>query len=175
MEIFNINIEEIKEYENNSKLHPKWQIEQIINSIQEFGFNDPIAIDEDNTIIEGHGRYLACRELGYKTIPCIRLSDLNEEQKRAYIIAHNKLTLNTEFDIDKLEYELNALQVIGFDVELTGFDETEIEELKAKAELIDTSDYGEEDLKNDYQEPNKKVCCPNCGFRAERKEFKADE
>ena len=129
MKIEKISIDKIKMYENNAKEHPEWQIEQIKKSIQEFGFNDPIAIDEKGIIIEGHGRFLALKDLGYKEIEVIRLNHLSEEQKVAYSIAHNKLTMNTEFDIEKLQYELNKLEVNGFDLDLLGFDEAELEEI----------------------------------------------
>ena len=129
MKIEKININEINEYSGNVKEHPEWQIEQIKNSIQEFGFNDPIAIDEKGIIIEGHGRYLALKELGYAEVEVIRLNHLTEEQKTAYAIAHNKLTMNTEFDIEKLQYELNKLEVNDFDLDLLGFDEAELEEI----------------------------------------------
>ena len=129
MKIEKININEIIEYSGNAKEHPEWQIEQIKNSIQEFGFNDPIAIDEKGIIIEGHGRYSALKELGYTEIEIIRLNHLTEEQKTAYAIAHNKLTMNTEFDIEKLQYELNKLEVNEFDLDLLGFDEAELEEI----------------------------------------------
>lgn len=135
MEIIKIDINKIKEYENNAKDHPEWQITQICKSIQEFGFNDPIAVNGDFQIIEGHGRYLACKKLGIEEIPCIILKNLTEAQERAYIIAHNKLTINTGFDFEKLEYELNALKIDGFDLELTGFD---------KNEFVKIFDLGEE-------------------------------
>ncbi len=136
------NINDIKEYDNNAKEHPDWQIEQIANSIQEFGFNDPIAINGDNQIIEGHGRLLAAKQLGLTEIPCIVLTGLTEVQERAYIIAHNKTTMNTDFDLDRLQYELNALKVEDFDLELTGFSEYEIEKLNYSAlDEIKESDY----------------------------------
>ncbi|MGL6121139.1 MAG: ParB N-terminal domain-containing protein, partial [Fusobacteriaceae bacterium] len=129
-----LKIEEIKEYENNSKLHPEHQIEQIANSILKFGFNDPIAIDETNTIIEGHGRLLAGRKLKLETVPVIRLSHLSDTQKRAYIIAHNKLTLNSGFDQEILKYEINALKVEEFDLKVLGFEDFELLEIENAGE-----------------------------------------
>ena len=85
MKIEKINISEITEYENNAKLHPREQIEQIKKSIKEFGNNDPIAVDENNVIIEGHGRFVALKELGYDEVEIIRLSHMTDEQKKAYI------------------------------------------------------------------------------------------
>lgn len=114
MKIEKIKIDDIKPYVNNAKLHPAEQIEQIKKSILEFGNNDPIAVDKDNTIIEGHGRYLALKELGYNEVECIRLEHLNEEQKKAYILVHNKLTMNTGFDIDLLNEELE--QIVSIDM-----------------------------------------------------------
>lgn len=126
MEIETVDIESVKPYSRNAKEHPPKQVKQIARSIQEFGFNDPIAIDENGTIIEGHGRLLAAQKLRMKTIPIIRLDHLTEPQKRAYIIAHNKLTMNTGFDLDVLRLELADLQGMDFDLSLTGFDLTEV-------------------------------------------------
>ena len=130
-----INIDDIKTYPNNAKLHPAEQIEQIKKSIQEFGFNDPIAIDENNTIIEGHGRYIACKELDIKEVPIIRLDELNDEQKRAYMLVHNKLTMNTDFDIELLNDELENI----VNIDMTQFD-FELEELDSDIEYRDLSD-----------------------------------
>ena len=123
MKIETIPLSQITPYDNNSKKHPKYQIEQIKESIQTFGNNDPIAIDENNMIIEGHGRYLALKDLGVIQVPVIRLKHLTEEKKRAYILAHNKITLNTDFDIDLLKQELTSIMDIdmaqfGFSVNL---------------------------------------------------------
>ena len=120
MEIISVSISDIRGYENNAKLHPQSQIEQIKQSINDFGFNDPIAIDENNVIIEGHGRFKAIQQMGYTEVPCIRLSHMNEQQKKAYILAHNKLTMNTDFDPDMLAMELEG--IIDFDMEEYGFD-----------------------------------------------------
>ncbi|MGG6796374.1 UNVERIFIED_CONTAM: ParB N-terminal domain-containing protein, partial [Streptococcus canis] len=100
MHVETLLLSDITPYESNAKKHPKYQIDQIKESIKTFGNNDPIAIDENNVIIEGHGRYLALKELGYKQVPVIRLKHLSDEQKRAYLLAHNKITLNTDFDMD---------------------------------------------------------------------------
>lgn len=137
MKIQKIRIEDIRPYGNNAKLHPISQIEQIKKSILEFGNNDPIAIDENNMIIEGHGRYQALRELGCKEVEVIRLKHLSEEQKRAYILVHNKLTMNTGFDFDVLSEELKKIKSIdlgcfNFDDELVEDDEETEEEHEFK-------------------------------------------
>jgi ParB-like chromosome segregation protein Spo0J len=118
-----IPIEDIKPYSNNAKTHPAEQIQQIKNSILEFGFNDPLALWHD-TIVEGHGRLLAAQQLGYKELPIIRLDDLSDEQRKAYCLAHNKLTMNSDFDLDVLSAELDSILNIdmsdfGFDLDLT--------------------------------------------------------
>lgn len=105
-------IDSIKPYENNAKIHTEEQVAQIIRSIQEFGMNDPIAIwSEDNIIIEGHGRLMACKELGMKEVPVIRLDDLTDEQRKAYTLVHNQTTMNTGFDLDILNAELESLDI----------------------------------------------------------------
>ena len=120
MKIEKININKIIPYKNNAKLHPDWQVKQIKESIEQFGNNDPIAVDENNVVIEGHGRLLALKELGYSEAEIIRLTHLSDEEKRAYILAHNKLTMNTSFDIELLEQELFSIENI--DMEEFGFD-----------------------------------------------------
>ena len=126
MKIEKIKIEDIKPYENNAKLHPPEQVEQIKKSIQKFGNNDPIAIDERGVIIEGHGRYQALKDLGYKEIEVIRLDHLTEEQKRAYSLIHNKLTMDTGFDFNILDAELTYINEINMGD--FGFEDEEINE-----------------------------------------------
>ena len=127
-----IRLEELKEYENNAKLHPQEQIEQIKKSITEFGMNDPIAIWKNNVIIEGHGRLMACKELGMIEVPIIRLDNLTNEQRKAYTLIHNQTTMNTGFDIDILNEELANIDLdmseFGFDIELDDIEEQEIVE-----------------------------------------------
>ena len=115
----------LKTYANNAKIHTAEQIEQIKRSIQEFGFNDPIAVWKDNEIIEGHGRLIAALELGIEDLPIIRLDNLTDEQRKAYTLVHNKLTMNTDFDFDILNIELD--DIVDFDMSEYGFD-LEIEE-----------------------------------------------
>lgn len=146
MQIELIDINLIKEYENNVKIHTDEQIEQIIVSIQKYGNNDPVAIDENNTIIEGHGRFLALKRLGYSTIPVIKLGHLTDEQKREYILIHNKLTMNTGFDMERLEKELDEIET---DLSLYGFEQFEefFEELDEELEELEDEEPKEATVK----------------------------
>lgn len=122
-----VDIETLTPYEGNAKEHPPEQIEQIIESIEQFGMNDPIAVyGENNLIVEGHGRWLACSLMDMKEVPIIRLDHLDDEQRRAYTIVHNKLTMNSDFDLDKLEIELS--QIENIDMSDFGFEIDEPEE-----------------------------------------------
>lgn len=122
-------LDELTPYENNAKIHTPEQIDQICASIKDFGMNDPIAIvGKDNIIVEGHGRLMACKKLGINEVPVIRLDHLNEQERKAYTLAHNKLTMNTGFDMDKLNAELQEL--VEMDMADYGFievDETPVE------------------------------------------------
>ena len=125
-----IPIDSIKPYENNAKIHTDEQIEQIKRSIEEFGMNDPIGIWKDNIIIEGHGRLMACKELGMEEVPVIRLDNLTDDQRKAYTLIHNQTTMNTGFDLDILNEELENIELdmsdFGFDIELDDIEDTEI-------------------------------------------------
>ena len=121
-----IHICEIKAYPNNAKIHTPEQIEQIKKSIQEFGFNDPIGIWHGECV-EGHGRLIAALELGIEEVPIIRLDNLTDEQRKAYTLVHNKLTMNTDFDFSILEMELDSITDIdmgdfGFDLDIDNED-----------------------------------------------------
>ena len=134
------DVEELIPYARNARTHSSAQITQIAASIKEFGFLAPIVIAEDNTILCGHGRFYAAQKLGLKKIPCVKESHLTEAQKRAYIIADNKLSINAGWDDELLAVELSDLQGEGIDLSITGFDEKELADLfddKSKSDVED--------------------------------------
>jgi site-specific DNA-methyltransferase (adenine-specific) len=121
-----VSIELLIPYANNARTHSDAQVAQIAASIREFGFTNPVLTSDDNTIIAGHGRVMAARKLGLTNIPVIRLSHLSETQRKAYILADNKLALNAGWDDNLLSIELADLKDLGFDTDLTGFSADEI-------------------------------------------------
>ena len=141
-------------YAKNARTHSEAQVAQIAASIREFGFCNPVLIDGENGIIAGHGRVMAARQLGLVEIPCVRLGHLTDTQRRAYILADNRLALSAGWDEAMLALELSALRIDGFDLELTGF---------AAGELV-TPDFqpGSEEDQGRLDEKAKAVC-PNCG------------
>lgn len=123
LDIEYVKVSEINEYENNARRHEEHDVHAIAKSIEQFGFSDPIGVwGKANTIVEGHGRYLAALELGLDEVPVIRLDHLTDEERRAYALAHNKTAELSGWDFGKLEEELNDLEGIvdmggfGFDV-----------------------------------------------------------
>ena len=123
-----LKIDDLKPYKKNAKKHPKKQIEKIANSIEAFGMNDPIGIwGKDNLIVEGHGRLEALKQLGYDEVPCIRLDHLNDEERRAYTLAHNKVA-ESEWDFDLLNEEID--NIFSFDMEDFGFEFVDTEKNK---------------------------------------------
>ena len=129
MKIIQKKVESLIPYVKNSRTHSDAQVAQIAASIKEFGWTNPILVDGDNGIIAGHGRLLAARKLGYKEVPTIELADLTETQKRAYIIADNRLALNAGWDNEMLTIELNDLLADGFALDILGFDPKELNAL----------------------------------------------
>src|SRR5271165_7121500 len=119
-------LEKLIPYARNPRTHSDAQVAQIAASIAEFGFNNPILVDTKAGIIAGHGRLLAAKKLGLTEVPVIVLDHLTEAQKRAYIIADNKLAENAGWDEDLLRAELTALQAHDFDIDLIGFDDAEL-------------------------------------------------
>lgn len=145
---------DLKPYVNNAKIHTDSQVEQIRKSIEEFDFNDPIAVWGENEIVEGHGRLLAAMEMdNIETVPVIRLDHLTDKQRKAYALAHNKLTMNTGFDASVLEIELADIGDI--DMEQFGFEKVAEFDEGTLDELF-------EDAPEKEKEP-KKIQCPHCG------------
>ena len=120
-EMVEVTVDLLTPYERNAKKHPQEQIDKIKKSIQEFGFISPCLIDRQNRIIAGHGRVQAAKQLGFKTVPCVYIEGLTEEQRQAYIIADNRLTELGGWDEELVKEELLQLNESGFDVSLTGF------------------------------------------------------
>lgn len=124
-----LDVNSIFPYDRNSRTHSDQQIKQIEASITEFGFTNPILIDADGVIIAGHGRLVAAKNLGIRMAPCIRLGYLTEEQKRAYVIADNKLAENAGWNIDLLRLEVADLSAAGYSLDLLGFDSKDIDQM----------------------------------------------
>jgi DNA modification methylase len=143
VQIEQIGIATLIPFAKNSRTHSDAQVAQIAASIREFGFTNPVLIDEANGIIAGHGRVMAARKLKLTEVPCIRLAHLTDAQKRAYVIADNKLALNAGWDEAMLKLELADLKALDFDLDLTGFNTDEIDALLAEpgtAGLTDPDD-----------------------------------
>ena len=137
-----VNIDKLVPYARNARTHSREQILQLCASLREFGFVNPIICDKNYNIIAGHGRVIAAREEGMTEVPCVFAEHLTEAQKRAYILADNRLALNAGWDEELLALEFGELKDLGFDLELTGFDPKEIEKLFAD----DGSDVKDDDF-----------------------------
>lgn len=138
-----VEVEKLIPYARNSRTHSDEQVAQICGSIKEFGFTNPVLIDGEGVIIAGHGRTIAAQRLNMKEVPCLRLDYLTEAQKKAYVIADNKLALNAGWDDEMLALELGDLKELDFDLSLTGFDDDELNKLLAEAVnegLVDEDD-----------------------------------
>ena len=131
LEVTYRKVEDLIPYARNARTHSDEQVARIAASIKEFGWTNPIIIDGENGIVAGHGRTLAARKLGLTEVPCIELKNLTETQKRAYILADNRLALDAGWDNEMLALELGDLKDAGVDLELTGFSDEELDELLA--------------------------------------------
>jgi len=134
---------ELIPYINNSRTHSEQQVQQVAASIKEFGFTNPLLIDEHKGIIAGHGRLQAAQMMGMDKVPTITLEGLTEAQRKAYVIADNQLALNSGWDLDLLKVELERLSEFDFDISKLGFDSNEL------ANLIDGLEEEEPQLKED--------------------------
>ena len=150
--------EDLIPYARNSRTHNEAQVAQIAASIKEFGWTNPILLDGENGIIAGHGRVMAAQKLGESKVPTIELSYMTDIQKRAYIIADNKLALNSGWDNELLALEMDDLKDAGYDITLTGFDfdEVNIEEI--------------EEAEKPKDDTPKIMVCPHCGNEFDAKQ-----
>lgn len=149
-------------YVNNARTHSDAQVAQIAASIKEFGFTNPILTDGENGIIAGHGRVLGAKKLGLKEVPVIELSHLSKAQKKAYILADNKLALNSGWDETLLKLELSELDELNFNIELTGFEKIELANLFDEYENNDIPESSTKEI--DTDEYSLEHTCPKCGF-----------
>jgi len=154
-------------YARNSRTHSEDQVAQIAASIKEWGWTVPVLIDPDGGLIAGHGRIMAAQKLGIADVPCMIADGWTETQKKAYIIADNKLAINSAWDDDLLKIEMQELDGLGFDLELTGFS---VDEMTA---LFDEPDFapGTEDDQGKLDElAPKMVTCPHCSIEWDLRE-----
>ena len=142
-----VSIDLLKPYRNNAKIHGEYQVQRIAESIKEFGFISPCLIDKDYNIIAGHGRVMSAKLLGMTEVPCLFIEGLTEAQRKAYILADNRLTELGEWDFDKIQLELEELADLDFDISLTGFEFDEEE----------TTDVVEDDYTDENIEPKAKL------------------
>lgn len=153
MVVESVKVAKLVPYARNAKLHSPQQVDQVAASIREFGFNNPVLIDKANGIIAGHCRVLAAQKIGLLAVPCIRLSHLTDVQRRAYILADNRLSeTGGGWDIDMLRLEVEELKGLDFAVDLTGFDDDALEaiaaEFKGNPDAAAGDDQGEPDKAN---------------------------
>lgn len=159
IEVVEVPVGDLVPYARNAKIHTNEQVDQIVKSIEEFGFNDPVGVWEDPEgdleIVEGHGRVLAAKKLGLDVVPVIYLNHLTDEQRRAYALAHNKLTLNTGWDFAALDAEMEELD---YDFCEFGFEDFDYDP-DALFSVEERDEKQEDAAKKDVE----CVICPECG------------
>lgn len=162
-----VALEKLVPYVNNARTHSPAQIGKLRASIREYGFINPVIIDDKYGIIAGHGRVVAAQEEGLKEVPCVLVDYLTEVQKKAYILADNRMAMDAGWDEELLRLEIEELQGMDFDVSLTGFRDDEISDLfsfkddgpddpEGNNKEFDEGDFGDEEFQHE---------CPRCGFR----------
>ncbi len=147
-------------YANNSRTHSDQQVQQVAASMKEWGFTNPVLIDEGNSVVAGHCRLEAAQLLGMKDVPCIVLAGLSNAQRKAYVIADNRLALNAGWDDELLRIELDSLNEFDFELSLLGFNDDELAALSADIDF-DPASEGEQGQLGEL-EP-KIITCPSCG------------
>jgi ParB-like chromosome segregation protein Spo0J len=155
-----VSVDSLMPYGRNSRTHSPEQVAQIAASIKEFGFMNPVIIDGSNGIVAGHGRIMAAQKLGMSEVPVIEASHLTDAQRRAYIIADNRLALDAGWDDKMLRVEFAEIAEAGFDLELTGFTHQEMFEIVTDKEFAPGT---EDDQGKLGQLKPKLIICPNCG------------
>lgn len=153
--------ESIKPYNSNSRTHSKEQVSQIAKSIEEFGFTNPILIDEKSVIVAGHGRLEAALYLKLDKVPTILLKSLSDAQRRAYVLADNQIAINASWDYKMLQIELEKLSELDFDLELLAFDSKELEAL---LNPDNSSDLKPDDFVEFDENIDTEHRCPKCGY-----------
>lgn len=158
LQVVYVAVQALLPYERNSRTHSPAQVDQIAASIGEFGFTNPILIDENHTVVAGHGRLMAAKKRGMQTVPCIVLAGLSDAQKRAYTITDNRLAeAGSSWDEDMLLMELGDLSLEdGFDLTMTGFTEKDLERLLGETALPSLPDIEPEKTATQHT-------CPACG------------
>lgn len=164
-----VPIDQLVPYANNARTHDTRQIAQLRASLREFGFVTPILIDENNNVIAGHGRLEAARQEGMTDIPCVLVTDLTDAQRRAYILADNRLAETSAWDKELLALELDGLQALNFDAGLAGFDAEALEAFALGSKRLETEALDlDDDADEGENQPSAQVYhCPKCGFEFE--------
>lgn len=166
LKIVQIPIDQLTPYENNTRKHTRKDIDQIKASILADGFNDPVGVwGEKNVIVEGHGRVMACKEMGYKDVPCIRLDHLTDEQRKEYAIRHNRSAEFSTWDFQLLAQEIADLEAEGMDLSGLDFRLDRGEETPMILDGSGAIEYGEEAFGDDTFQCK----CPVCGFQFNEK------
>lgn len=161
-------VEKLVPYARNSRTHSPAQVDKIAASIKEFGFLNPVITDGENGIVAGHGRIMAAQKLGMETVPTIEAAHLTDAQRKAYIIADNRLALDAGWDDEMLRVELQDLDAVDFDLTLTGFSVEEMDGLFYEPDFSP----GTEDDQGKLDELNPKmVTCPHCGGEWDLREY----
>ena len=157
-----LDIKTILPYARNSRQHSDAQVAEIAGSIKEFGWRQPIVIDDQNTIRAGHGRWLAAQLLGLTHVPCLRGVGLSDTQWRAYVIADNRLAEKATWDVPMLKLEMEELKLDGYEISLTGWNDIDLNSLTPPVPVVDFEDEGPEGGPTKKEKTT--YHCPKCGF-----------
>lgn len=167
------NVDDLIPYARNARTHSPEQVQKLAGSIKEFGFLNPVVISEDGGILAGHGRVMVAQKLGIKQVPCVVESHLTEAQRKAYILADNRLALDAGWDKEMLKIEISELKNMNFNLDQIGFDGVEIDEILKNNEVEKFTDdftenkdtYSKELDLDDFDQDKFQHTCPRCGMR----------